>query len=43
MSTDQEISAIKSKIDKQISQAVKFAESSPNPPMSELYKDIYRD
>jgi TPP-dependent pyruvate/acetoin dehydrogenase alpha subunit len=43
MSTDQEISDIKSKIDKQIDQAVKFAENSPNPPMSELYKDIYRD
>ena len=43
MITDQEISDIKSKIDKQIVQAVKFAENSPNPPMSELYRDIYRD
>jgi pyruvate dehydrogenase E1 component alpha subunit len=39
--TQAEIDAINEKIDKEIEECVEFAENSPFPEDSELYKDIY--
>jgi pyruvate dehydrogenase E1 component alpha subunit len=39
--TDKEIDAIEEKVKAQVDESVKFAEESPYPDPSELYKDVY--
>ena len=39
--TDKELEAIEEKIKAQVEESVKFAEESPYPDPSELYKDVY--
>ena len=39
--SDKEIEAIEEKVKKQVEESVKFAEESPYPDPSELYKDVY--
>ena len=41
--TDEEIKAINQRVDDQVEESVKFAEESPWPDDSEVYKDIYVD
>ncbi|HTO14273.1 MAG TPA: pyruvate dehydrogenase (acetyl-transferring) E1 component subunit alpha [Edaphocola sp.] len=41
MATEEEITAINNKVKKEVDECVKFAEESPWPDDSELYKDIY--
>lgn len=43
MATEEEINAINDKIKGEVEECVKFAEESPYPDDSELYKDIYTD
>lgn len=39
--TEQEIEAIEEKVKREIDEAVQFAEESPWPDESELYRDVY--
>jgi pyruvate dehydrogenase E1 component alpha subunit len=41
--TDEEINAINERVNNQVEESVKFAEESPWPDDSEVYKDIYVD
>ena len=41
--TDEEINVINQRVDEQVEESVKFAEESPWPDDSEVYKDIYVD
>ena len=41
--TPEEIEAINNKVKAEVDDAVQFAEDSPYPDDSELYKDIYTD
>ncbi|MCB0396224.1 MAG: pyruvate dehydrogenase (acetyl-transferring) E1 component subunit alpha, partial [Flavobacteriales bacterium] len=41
MATDKAIEDIQKKVNKEVDEAVKFAEESPFPDPSELYKDVY--
>jgi pyruvate dehydrogenase E1 component alpha subunit len=41
--TDEEINAINERVNKEVEESVKFAEESPWPDESEVYKDVYVD
>jgi pyruvate dehydrogenase E1 component alpha subunit len=41
--TEEEIEAINDKVKAEVDDAVEFAENSPYPDVSEVYKDIYTD
>ena len=43
IATKKELDAIDDQVEEELQEAVQFAESSPEPAMEELFKDVYVD